>query len=107
MATSGGTPIPSTSPGELKDLLIPENLVSTFLQLSKNNSGDGNETLGTFGGQLCSDYKYRVTHLLIPLVDCSLTDFHPHCAEPPLWTEADHVKTEVGSRVILKDLRFR
>ena len=66
MATSGGNPIHSTSPGVLKDLLIPENLVSTFLNLSKTNSDDGIETLGTFGGQICSDNKYRVTHLLIP-----------------------------------------
>ena len=39
--------------------------------------------------------------------DCSLTNFHPHSTEPPLWTEADHVKTEVDSRIILKDFRYR
>ena len=39
--------------------------------------------------------------------DCSLTDFHPHTIEPPLWVEADHVETETDSRIILKDLRYR
>ena len=39
--------------------------------------------------------------------DCSLNNFHPHSTEPPLWAEADHVKTEVDSRIILKDLRYR
>ena len=37
--------------------------------------------------------------------DCSLTNFHPHSTRPPLWTETDHVETEAGIRVILKDLR--
>lgn len=37
--------------------------------------------------------------------DCSLTNFHPHSKQPPLWTEADHVATEAGSKVIIKDLR--
>ena len=37
--------------------------------------------------------------------DCSLTNFHPHSTRPPLWMETDHVETETGSRVILKDLR--
>ena len=39
--------------------------------------------------------------------DCSLTNFHPHSTEPPLWKEADHVETDNGSRTILKDLRYR
>ena len=37
--------------------------------------------------------------------ECSLTNFHPHSKQPPLWTEADHVATEAGSKVIIKDLR--
>ena len=39
--------------------------------------------------------------------DCSLTNFHPHSTEPPLWAEAGHVKTELESRIILRDLRYR
>ena len=39
--------------------------------------------------------------------DCSLTNFHPHTNKPPLWAEADHVETEVDSRIIVKDLRYR
>ena len=39
--------------------------------------------------------------------DCSLTNFHPHSTEPPLWAEADHVVTEADSRIILMDLRNR
>merc|ERR1719264_144699 len=37
--------------------------------------------------------------------DCSLTNFHPHSTRPPLWEETQHVETEAGTRVILKDLR--
>ena len=37
--------------------------------------------------------------------DCSLTNFHPHSKQPPLWAEADHVTTEAGSKVVIKDLR--
>ena len=39
--------------------------------------------------------------------DCSLTNFHPHSTEPPLWAEADHVVTEADSRIIPMDLRSR
>jgi len=36
---------------------------------------------------------------------CSLTNFHPHSKEPPLWEEATHVEVDTSSKVILKDLR--
>ena len=36
---------------------------------------------------------------------CSLTNFHPHTKEPPLWEEAGHVKEDVSRAVVLKDLR--
>ena len=38
---------------------------------------------------------------------CSLTDFHPHSTHPPLWEDAKHVEIEIGSKVILQDLRYR
>jgi len=36
---------------------------------------------------------------------CSLTNFHPHSKEPPLWEEATHVEVDRSQKVILKDLR--
>jgi len=36
---------------------------------------------------------------------CSLTNFHPHSKEPPLWEEASHVEIDRNRRVVLKDLR--
>jgi len=36
---------------------------------------------------------------------CSLTNFHPHTKEPPLWEEAEHVKEDASRAVVLKDLR--
>eukprot|EP00090_Calanus_glacialis_P046494 TRINITY_DN9162_c0_g1_i1.p1 TRINITY_DN9162_c0_g1~~TRINITY_DN9162_c0_g1_i1.p1 ORF type:complete len:449 (+),score=183.73 TRINITY_DN9162_c0_g1_i1:173-1519(+) len=36
---------------------------------------------------------------------CSLTNFHPHSKEPPLWEEAPHVEVDRTKSVILKDLR--
>ena len=38
---------------------------------------------------------------------CSLTNFHPHSSEPPLWAEAEHVNIDIEAKVILKDLRHR
>jgi len=36
---------------------------------------------------------------------CSLTNFHPHSKEPPLWEEAIHVEVDMSQKVVLKDLR--
>jgi len=36
---------------------------------------------------------------------CSLTNFHPHSKEPPLWEEATHVEVDRTKKVVLKDLR--
>jgi len=36
---------------------------------------------------------------------CSLTNFHPHSKEPPLWEEATHVEVDRSQKVVLKDLR--
>eukprot|EP00092_Neocalanus_flemingeri_P005354 GFUD01005768.1.p1 GENE.GFUD01005768.1~~GFUD01005768.1.p1 ORF type:complete len:463 (-),score=149.38 GFUD01005768.1:183-1571(-) len=36
---------------------------------------------------------------------CSLTNFHPHSKEPPLWEEASHVEVDWSQKVVLKDLR--
>ena len=60
---------------------------------------------------VCSIKDNQVGHLrlsdsgMADIGDCSLTNFHPHSKQPPLWTEADHVATEAGSKVIIKDLR--
>ena len=54
-----------TSPGGLRTVTVPEDLISKFLEIAKANSDRNIETLGTFGGQLCNN-KFRVTHLLIP-----------------------------------------
>ena len=53
-------------PGLLRTVRLPSNLISTFLKLSKVNSDENIETLGTLGGVLCKNNEYRVTHLLIP-----------------------------------------
>ena len=50
----------------LKTVIIPSDLVSSFLFHVKNNSDTGIETLGTHGGRLGCDNKLRVTHLLLP-----------------------------------------
>ena len=50
----------------LKTVIIPSDLVSSFLYHVKNNSDTGIETLGTHGGRLGCDNKLRVTHLLLP-----------------------------------------
>ena len=52
--------------GELRTVVIPGDIISKFLEVSRDNSEDNVETLGTFGGQLGRDNKFRVTHLLIP-----------------------------------------
>jgi len=36
---------------------------------------------------------------------CSLTNFHPHSKEPPLWEESTHVEVDRTKKVVLKDLR--
>ena len=54
------------SPGLLRNVIIPSDLISTFLQLSKVNSEQNKETLGTLGGVECQNDEFRVTHLLIP-----------------------------------------
>ena len=38
---------------------------------------------------------------------CSLTNFHRHSSQPPLWAEAEHVDIDIGAKVILNDLRHR
>ena len=193
----------------LRTVIIPGDLVSSFLYHAKDNSDDGIETLGILGGRLGIDNKFRVTHLLLPrqtghtdsctmtgveeLLDihdkeniillgwihthpaysvflssvdmhnqyerqrllpevnplkflpdhfiiylitkviatvcsikdgitghlrltedgmkeignCSLTNFHPHSSQPPLWTEAEHVDIDIGAQTIIKDLRHR
>ena len=50
----------------MRTVIIPGDLVSSFLYHAKDNSDDGIETLGTLGGRLGIDNKFRVTHLLIP-----------------------------------------
>ena len=52
--------------GELRTVVIPGDIISKFLEVSRDNSEDNVETLGTFGGQIGRDNKFRVTHLLIP-----------------------------------------
>jgi len=36
---------------------------------------------------------------------CSLTNFHPHSKEPPLFERAKHVEVDQAVRVVVKDLR--
>ena len=52
------------SPGSLKNVIIPGDLSSTFLQLAKENSDKCKETLGILGG--FEEDQIRVTHLIIP-----------------------------------------
>ena len=52
------------SPGSLKNVIIPGDLSSTFLQLAKVNSDQCKETLGILGG--VEEDQIRVTHLTIP-----------------------------------------
>jgi len=60
---------------------------------------------------VCSIKDNEVGHLrLTPsgmseIGDCSLTNFHPHSSQPPLWEEAKHVVIENGTSVVIKDLR--
>ena len=54
-----------SSPAGLRNVAIPGDLISRFLDIAKVNSNRNIETLGTLGGQLCNN-KFRVTHLLIP-----------------------------------------
>ena len=54
-----------SSPTGLRNVAIPGDLISRFLDIAKVNSNRNIETLGTLGGQLCNN-KFRVTHLLIP-----------------------------------------
>lgn len=42
---------------------------------------------------------------MVEIGGCSLTNFHPHSKEPPLWEEATHVEVDRSKNVILKDLR--
>ena len=58
-------------PGDLRTVTIPEDLISKFLKVAKENSDRNIETIGTLGGQLCNN-KYRVTHLLIPNDSCTM-----------------------------------
>ena len=50
----------------MRTMILPEDLISTFIELAQDNSRNGIETLGTYGGYLSSDNTFRVTHLLIP-----------------------------------------
>ena len=60
-----------TSPGDLRTVSIPEDLISKFLEVAKENSERNKETIGTLGGQLCNN-KFCVTHLLIPNDSCTM-----------------------------------
>ena len=60
---------------------------------------------------VCSIKDNEVGHLrlsdtgMADIGDCSLTNFHPHRQEPPLWETAQHVTLDSSLRVIVRDLR--
>jgi len=60
---------------------------------------------------VCSIKDNEVGHLRLTesgmseIGDCTLTNFHPHSKQPPLFEEASHVVVDGDTRVIIRDLR--
>ena len=38
--------------------------------------------------------------------DFTLTNFHPHSKQPPLFEEASHVRVDTEKKVVVRDLRM-
>ena len=55
---------PATASG-LRTVVVPGDLMDTFLRVALSNSSRGIETLGTLGGSLCQD-RLVISHLVIP-----------------------------------------
>ena len=49
----------------MKTVIVPQDLVPTFLSIAKTNSDRGIETLGTLGGSLRNN-RLVISHLVIP-----------------------------------------
>merc|ERR1719462_684997 len=49
----------------MRKVLVPQDLISTFLRIAKVNSDRGIETLGTLGGSLRNN-RLVISHLVIP-----------------------------------------
>merc|ERR1712083_720384 len=56
---------PSLAVQGQRTVIVPEKLITRFLEIAKSNSDRNIETLGILGGKL-SQNKFTVTHLLIP-----------------------------------------
>jgi len=60
---------------------------------------------------VCSIKDNEVGHLRLTesgmseIGDCTLTNFHPHSKQPPLFEEANHVVVDADARVVIRDLR--
>jgi len=60
---------------------------------------------------VCSIKDNEVGHLRLTdsgmseIGDCTLTNFHPHSKQPPLFEEASHVIVDTETKVVVRDLR--
>jgi len=58
-------PLSTNSSSSLRKVVVPSDLMNTFLQVASQNSGRGIETLGTLGGSLKNN-QLVISHLVIP-----------------------------------------
>jgi len=72
--SSAGSPAPTfdrsakpqlSTTSSMRKVLVPQDLISTFLRIAKVNSDRGIETLGTLGGSLRNN-RLVISHLVIP-----------------------------------------
>ena len=61
---------------------------------------------------VCSIKDNEVGHLRLTdpgmseIGDFTLTNFHPHSKQPPLFEEASHVRVDTEKKVVVRDLRM-